>query len=304
MKVLLTLLLVAPSAMSQARLLYADAYNPAPAAPYRFLKEETGGTTPKLWVQDRAGRRWIVKWGKEVPGDAFGSRLARSLGYYVPPVHIVKRGRIVGARSARGTRADRYVDKLGRFRNARFKLVDPRFRYVKGGWRWDRNPFLNTPSRQRELNGLKLLILYVSNWDAKDSREGGGANTAIFWRGRQAIYAFDDWGASMGGWGNFFTRDKWDCDEFREQNDELIKGVSREGYLRFGFSGRHEDDLTARISRQDLRWFLGRLTRAKIAAALAATGVGPAERRCMMRALDGRWRALYAAAYDVHTASR
>ena len=45
------------------------------------------------------------------------------------------------------------------------------------GWAWHDNPFVGT----HELNGLKILMMLVSNWDNKDVRDvARGSNTAIF----------------------------------------------------------------------------------------------------------------------------
>lgn len=269
----------------------------APVGPFQFLKEESGGTTPKIWVRDRSGRTWIVKWGKEIHADLFASRLASELGYYAVPTYLVSRGRILGAAGGKGTRAEAYLDRRGAFKPARFKLVDPRFQYVKGGWRWDKNPFLQTAQGRKELDGLKVLMLLVSNWDAKDAREGSDANTAIFLAkgGSQAIYAVDDWGASMGGWGGFFTRDKWDCDEYREQNDDFVKGLDDRGFIKWGYGGKHENDLTKGISPSDLRWFLQQMrtvSRSELMAALRASGAPRREQSCLFNALTGRIRTL------------
>jgi len=54
--------------------------------------------------------------------------------------------------------------------------------------------------------------MLTSNWDAKDERDGGGSNTAVFYSRNeegQLYYVFNDWGATMGRWGGFFKRDKW-----------------------------------------------------------------------------------------------
>lgn len=268
-----------------------------PVAPFRFLKEEGSGTTPKLWVRDRAGHTWIVKWGKEIHGDLFASRVLSALGYYSAPTYLVSGGRIIGASGGKGTRADDFVNRNGAFKPARFKLVDPRYRYVKAGWRWDQNPFLRTQQGRRELNGLKILMLLLSNWDAKDAREGSEGNTAIFLpKGTtQAIYAVDDWGASMGGWGGFFTRDKWDCGEYREQNDDFIKGIDEHGYIKWGYGGKHKDDLTKGITPADVRWFVQQMrtvSRAELMNALRASGASRRDQACLFNALMGRIRTL------------
>ena len=64
---------------------------------------------------------------------------------------------------------------------------------------WNDNPFLGS----RELHGLKILVMLLSNWDTKDRRDAArGSNTAIFerrvggWR-HEARYLITDWGGSI-----------------------------------------------------------------------------------------------------------
>ena len=60
-----------------------------------------------------------------------------------------------------------------------------------GRWAWDRNPFVGT----REMRGLFVMMVIVSNWDFKTSQ-----NAVYEWsqsgRGRQ--YIVQDLGASLG----------------------------------------------------------------------------------------------------------
>lgn len=260
-----------------------------PMPPFRFLKEESSGTTPKIWVRDATGRTWLVKWGKEVHADIFASRLAWALGYHASPSYFVRRGQITGVKKL--GRAGGYVKERGRFRDARFKLIDRNYRYIRGGWSWNRNPFVGRP----EFAGLKILMLLVSNWDAKDARDSGEENTAIFARGRGkgAVYkyAVDDWGAALGGWGRFFTRDKWDCDEFVEQNDDFIKGLNDYRQVEWGFSGKHAGDLTRGISVANVRWilpYLQRLSDRDLMAGLRASGASRRDQLCLTRSLRYR----------------
>ncbi len=95
-------------------------------------------------------------------------------------------------------------------------------------WAWNDNPFVGT----RELNGLKILMMLLSNWDNKDVRDvSRGSNTAIFeYRtakgGREARYLIIDWGAALGAWGgNVIQRGRWDAEAFAAQNEQLITGV-------------------------------------------------------------------------------
>ena len=108
------------------------------------------------------------------------------------------------------------------FREARFELDDPAVHklFEEHSWAWNDNPFVGTP----QLNGLKVLVMLLADWDTKDRRDvARGSNTAIFehrvgrWR-REARYLITDWGGSMGRWGgNVVTRGRWDPEGFEAQ---------------------------------------------------------------------------------------
>ena len=75
------------------------------------------------------------------------------------------------------------------------------------------------------------------------------------------MFLVTDWGASMGKWGNFFTREKWDCDGYAKQTPEFIKEVE-DGAVKFGFTGKHDDRFKEHIGVRDVRWimqYVGRL---------------------------------------------
>lgn len=304
MRYLLVLAMMAISMHGAPRLLWRDpgrierlnlAAGPggearAPKPPFRFIREDSSGTSPKVHVRDRTGARWSVKWGEEVKAETFASRLAWATGYFVEPVYYVRRGRISGVRGL--GRADRFVDKRGYFRDARFELIDPSRRYLQTiGWTWEQNPFVGT----RELNGLKILLMFTSNWDNKDARDAT-SNTAIVVEGageeRPALYMVTDWGGSMGKWGNFFTREKWDCDAYAKQSPDFIRAV-KEGDVKFGFTGKHDGEFKDEIGVRDVRWimrYLGRISDRQIRSALRASGASPHEEQCFARAMRLRLR--------------
>jgi hypothetical protein len=260
----------------------------APTPPYQFVRGDSLGSSPKMIVRDAAGRVWSAKWGPEAKAETFAARLAWVAGYYVEPVYYVTKGHIRDVKDRR--RIGKYLDERGNFRDARFELIDPGKQYVRDvGWTSQKNPFVGT----HQLNGLKIMVMLTSNWDNKDRRDPS-SNTAILQSGRgaqrRAIYMVTDWGGSMGKWGNFFTREKWDCDGYREQSPDFIKGVNgRE--VRFGFSGQHDDSFKENVSVRDVRWlmrYLGRMTDSQIRAGLRASGANSHEERCFSRALRSR----------------
>jgi len=260
----------------------------APQPPFLFLHEDLTGTSAKVRMRHAARREWSVKWGPEVKAETFASRLAWAAGYFVEPVYYYRKGRIQGVRDL--GRAGRYIGKSGEFSDARFELIDRRAKYSSnGGWTWKRNPFLQT----RELNGLKIIVMLTSNWDNKDSRDPS-SNTAILHRGsgsnRRQIYLVSDWGGSMGRWGNFFTREKWDCDGYTDQTREFIKTV-KEGEVGFGFTGQHDSDFKDDITVRDVRWlmkYLVGISDSQIRAGLRASGANTHEQQCFGKAIRQR----------------
>jgi hypothetical protein len=67
-----------------------------PRPPFRFEREDLRGTSPKVFVTDRAGREWRVKGGREVRSESFSTRLAAALGYYAEPTFFVAAGHMDG----------------------------------------------------------------------------------------------------------------------------------------------------------------------------------------------------------------
>ncbi len=57
----------------------------APAPPFTFLEEHTSGSQPRVSVRDARGRRWRVKWGKEVRSETFAQLGAVAEGRRLAP---------------------------------------------------------------------------------------------------------------------------------------------------------------------------------------------------------------------------
>src|SRR5215472_11177264 len=87
----------------------------APAPPFQFVKENTGGTNPKVDVRDARGALWTVKFGGEVHAEVFASRLLYAVGYKAEATYFVAEGVIDGATDLH--RAKPFVAKDGRFHN-------------------------------------------------------------------------------------------------------------------------------------------------------------------------------------------
>ena len=246
----------------------------APKPPFQFINEDSNGTNPKIRVRDAKGDQWVVKFGGESHGDVFASRLLHACGYFVQPSYFVASGVVAGVTEVK--RAKPFISKDGRFVYARFKLRDhksllPDEDHV---WSWVDNPFIGT----HELSGLKILMMLTSNWDAKDGRDGPQSNMKVFsvrTSPGRSLYVFDDWGSSMGKWGGFFDRDKWDSAGYRQQSKDFVKGIGTEGAVEWGYGGKHEGDIKNGITVEDVRWllrYLSAITDEELRAGFRASG--------------------------------
>jgi hypothetical protein len=267
----------------------------APQPPFTFIEEDESGSNPKVKVTDAAGRRWGVKWGSEVNAEVMATRLAWAAGYYVEADYYVAAGKITGAKDLKRARKQIALD--GSFKEARFELKEEGIKKHKDeeSWRWDDNPFAGT----KELNGLKIIMMLTSNWDSKDQRDvSHGSNTAIFKYKdtKEEHYLITDWGGSMGKWGGYFTREKWDCEGYAKQNKDFIKGV-KNGKVEFGYKGQRTEDIREGITVSDVKWlaqYIGRITDEQLHAGLKASGATPPEEECFARAIRERLNQLIA----------
>jgi hypothetical protein len=91
-----------------------------PRPPFRFVEQLASGTSLKVRVRDARGREWVAKWGTEVKGENFGSRLAWACGYWVRPTYFVAKGVIRSVPHSIGSE----IGADGAFRDARFQLWD------------------------------------------------------------------------------------------------------------------------------------------------------------------------------------
>ncbi|HEX6972763.1 MAG TPA: hypothetical protein VF147_00095 [Vicinamibacterales bacterium] len=265
----------------------------APAPPFTFVEEHGSGSQPCVSVTDARGRRWRVKWGNEVRSENFAVRLAWACGYFAETTYFVASGRIAGARDLQ--RAKACIGDDDCFTEARFELDDPAVRkmFEEHSWAWNDNPFVGTP----QLNGLKILVMLLSNWDTKDRRDvARGSNTAIFeyrlsHRQREARYLITDWGGSMGRWGgNLVVRGRWDPAGFAAQTPDFVQAVD-DGVVQFGYAGQRTADVADDIKVTDVAWlyrYLGRITERQLRDALAASGANDEDAEQFTRALRER----------------
>lgn len=267
----------------------------APKPPFTFVKEQKSGTAPKMVVTDARGKKWMVKFGQEVKPEIFASRMAWAAGYPTRTSYYVGNGKIEGVEKPQGR--NHFIESDGSFQDARFQVFDnENFHEVSGGT-FDLN---NKREDQRELNGLKLLLLLLSNWDVKKQ------NTGIFDIDGHRYAIVTDWGASLGDAASpDVAARKWNCAAFDKRTDSLIGGVDG-GYVDFNYTqyaARHEHALSEGIRVADLEWFMnrmGRLTDQQMRAALRASGATRDEEECFTRAVRRRMNLFATTAHGGH----
>ena len=139
-----------------------------------FIKEEKGGYSKKYRIRDGSGREWVAKIGKEAQSETSAVRLLWGMGYFTEVNYLVPRITIPGK---------------GTFTNVRLEARPDNWK--RGDeWKWKQNPFTGTP----QLQGLKILMALINNWDLKDSN-----NVIIKDRGDDELrYVISDLGATFG----------------------------------------------------------------------------------------------------------
>jgi hypothetical protein len=173
----------------------------APHTTYSFEKEDMDGTSPKFIVRDENGVRWKAKLGHEARPETVASRFVWAVGYSTNEDYFLPELRVQGMPNHL-RRGQQFVDAQGIAHNVRLK------RYLDGEkktgiWKWSDNPFSNT----RELNGLRVVMALINNWDTKN------VNNAIYHEKHsegsaepENVYMVSDLGATFGTTGVSWSR--------------------------------------------------------------------------------------------------
>ena len=213
---------------------------PDPDAEYEILERDLRGFSTTFEVRDPAGRRWSVKIGPEAQSEVTASRVVWAVGYRQVPAYYLPRWRWRWTeRSQQGSEGP-----------ARFRPKVDAFD-VDGTWSWHQNPFVGT----RSYRGLLALMMILNSTDLKDD------NNALVrdrrGRGNRVSYVVKDLGATFGTTGSHNPA-RNDVDEF--ERHAFVRGVTREGRVRFAFRGLHRE-LLADITPADVAWTCERLAR-------------------------------------------
>ncbi|MDQ5846604.1 MAG: hypothetical protein M3539_15040 [Acidobacteriota bacterium] len=216
-----------------------------------FLEEDKGGYSgTKYRIRDAAGREWVAKIGKEAQSETAAVRLLWAVGYETEINYLVPRLTIPGK---------------GTFEDVRLEARPDNEKRV-GEWKWDANPFVG----KRPFQGLKIMMLFLENWDIKDSN-----NEIIQVKGTNRLrYVVSDLGATFGKTGGLPVL--WTITRSRNNPEDYEKAKFVEGVegnrVKFRYKGKM-GNIFENITVADARWmggWLSRLSRRQISDAFRA----------------------------------
>ena len=207
-----------------------------------FIKEELQGHNKKYRIKDAKGQVWVAKLGREAQPETAAVRLLYGLGYRTEINYLVREITIPGK---------------GKFNNVRLEARPENVKRLDE-WKWKDNPFVGT----NELQGLKIMMVFLTNWDLLDLQ-----NKVIRVDNDGMIehqFIISDLGATFGKLGNnnlpfFFRLGRKTNDPGTWYEAGFVKGVE-DGMIEFDFKGKGRS-LMDDISVEHGRWLAARLAR-------------------------------------------
>jgi hypothetical protein len=239
-----------------------------------FVKEEKGGYSKKYRVKDAKGRTWVAKLGKEAQSETAAVRLVWAVGYVSEINYLVPRVTIEGK---------------GTFENVRFEArpesVD---RSIE--WEWNHNPF----SGKRELQGLKVLMALMENWDLKDENN---KILVVKRNGHNELqYIISDLGTTFGKTGgqngpvSFIKKIKGTRNEPKDYVEDKFIDTVEGDKVRLDYDGKNAE-MMRNITVADAKWiggWLSRLSDSQLEDAFRAANYSSDEVRMLASAVRKR----------------
>lgn len=202
-----------------------------------FIEENTGGWSKKYRVKDADGNEWIAKLSKEAQPEVAANRLLWAIGYFTEIDYLMPR---------------LTIDGKGAFENARLEARRKGIHRTEE-WQWEANPFIGKP----ELQGLKIMMAFINNWDLKNSN-----NKIIAVRNpasgeSELRYIVSDLGGTFGKTGGIISRSRNKPSDYAKA--EFIKAVDG-NRIDFNYGGKNQK-LVENITVDDAKWLANLLTR-------------------------------------------
>jgi hypothetical protein len=252
-----------------------------PKAPFTFVEEDMKGTSPKFVVHDGNGEKWVVKLGVEAKPETAASRLMWAVGYFANEDYYLNEMHVENMQRLK--RQPELVQADGTVKGVRLKRSGALGKN-EGDWSWFDNPFTG----KRELNGLRVMMALLNNWDLKAD------NNKIECKKRgECLYLVSDLGASFGKTGSKISHSKGNLKDYQES--EFIKKATPE-FVDFVLNSRPPllfvfdipyyrekaeiEKIAQHIPRADAAWIgglLAQLSEDQVRDAFKAAGYEPDE---------------------------
>ncbi len=245
-----------------------------------FVKEDKGGSNPKFVVKDENGVNWKVKLGPEAQSETAATRLLWAVGYFTDENYYLPELQVSGLKKL--ARGQSYILPNGKMKGARLERDYENTQ--SSSWSWSDNPFV----RSRELNGLKVMMALINNWDLKTEN-----NKIVVQNGREARYLVSDLGATFGKTGDHLVRSRNNIPDFLAS--KFIKKVDEEEVdfvmnsrphpilifnLPYYVQRTRMEKVVHNIPRTDAKWIgsiLAKLSNKQLADAFRAAGYNSQE---------------------------
>jgi hypothetical protein len=253
---------------------------PDDKGPFTFISEDLKQTQPKFDVKDAQGDRWRVKLGPEARAETAATRLVWAVGYFVDRDYYIAQLKVEGLPKLH--RGKKYASG-SLVNNARLERKGDKEVKELGRWSWFHNPFIRT----RELNGLRVMMALINNWDLLTK------NNTVYEVDGQRRYVVSDLGGSFGHTGNVLSGTK---DNLEDYEKSKFIGDTKSDTVDFVMHGRPgaltalefpyelgrpgSKEVVQRIPRADAKWIgqkLARLSQSQIRDCFRASGYSPEE---------------------------
>ena len=234
-----------------------------------FVADETRSYSKKYRVRDGAGNEWVVKVGPEAQSETAATRLIWAAGYFADITYLVPHVDIEGK---------------GSFDNARFEARPKGQKRLGQRWDWSKNPFVGT----NELQGLKVLMALINNWDIQNHNNNILLVTDEATGQKEARYFDTDLGASFGKEGRFIGHTRNRPDQY-VADTKFISGVEQ-GMVRFDYKGKNKH-LINDITVAQAKWLgniLSQLSDQQISDAFRAANYSPEQIEALTRVVKAR----------------
>ena len=222
-----------------------------------FIEEEKNGHNRKYRIKDGSGRTWVAKLGREAQPETAAVRLLYGLGYKTEINYLVPSIKIPGKGTFENVRLEARPDNVERLDE----------------WKWKDNPFVGT----KELQGLKMMMVFLNNWDVIDLQN------KVIAVGSEDHYIVSDLGATFGRLGNnnlpiVYRLGRKTGSPEHYSKTEFIDGVE-DGEVKLSYKGKNRG-LFEGFTVEDARWLAQRfekLSDKQIGDAFRAANYTPRE---------------------------